>query len=321
LTQIREANAVKSITMALSAATTAGNPLSSFWEKVLSRKLTNLLEKWDGSFDTQDDARLVRKSMLRECAGDDIQPDIWAQFLKDLLYQDDPASYPFEVIDRILKIPSDAAPEDLSADGYTAPGFNIAPPTNGNVCHYMRLDRFIERTTGMPLGGDRTVEIYANEIRSGRVTENTLEGRFLGTGHFPVWVTDDSLSHETASDVVRNRLALRSLHSPGHRLIELKYDAALLVNGIRAPTVLDAWRGGSRQSWIFTKRKQGEINGPAWGYTIDLDTCHIGAPEAVHAPLRVSKEASRNIKLRVLEPTSSSPPELSLFGLLESTYI
>jgi hypothetical protein len=197
----------------------------------------------------------------------------------------------------------------------------IAPPPSGDVCHYMRLDRFIERVTGFALGGDRTVEIFANEVSAGRVSENMFQDRFLGVDHFPVWVTDDSLSHETTSDVVRNRLALRSLHAPGHRLIELKYDADLLDNRIHAPTVLDAWLGGSRQSWVFTKRKPSETNGPAWGYTINLDTCRIGAPEAVHAPLRVSKEASRNIKLRVLEPTSASPPELSLFALLESTYI
>jgi hypothetical protein len=82
------------------------------------------------------------------------------------------------------------------------------------------------------------------------------------------------------------------------------------------PRVLDAWRGGCRRSWLFSKRKP--TNELAWGRTIDLASggdCALGVPEAVHAPIA---GLELHVKLRVLTATSGPPPELSLYGLHEN---
>jgi hypothetical protein len=198
-------------------------PLSDYWENVVALRLRGQLQKWETSFDSWDDARLIRKSMLRECGCQDINRDVWADFLKNLLYQD-VTKYPFEAIDTLLT-------DDKTRSYYFLPGFKVEPPSDGRLFHYVRLDRFNEQSLGFTFRGDQGLGSLTSEI-----SRPELPIQKLGLEGLPVWVTDGSLSSETRSDTARNRLGLRSLHKADLSIVEVEYAADALKDGVRAPT-------------------------------------------------------------------------------------
>lgn len=281
----------------------------SFWLDSLANSFWFVLERWNEQFDTADDARLVGRSISRECHRSDIAPDIWFDFFRELVSVSRPADA-FEAIANILDGPL--------AQKFFLPGMPI--PWSGFVYHYERLDRLNEQSLRFPIGDDRLLENLADSIETGSCGGRQLEGRPLGRPTRPYWVTDDALIRETESDTVRNRLGLRSVNQPGYRLAEIRYPSAYLTAKsvqVKAPTVLDAWQDGARRSWIFTKAaKQSSV--PTAGHTIDLSLAPnggLGPREAVHAPLFVPPGDGFQFDLRVLRPITGAPPELSLVGL------
>jgi hypothetical protein len=285
-----------------------------YWEDSLSGRLWFTLEQWYKAF-VSDEALLIRRSIDRECARYDIVANVWDRFLTDIVsYRKMPAD-PYELIEGILSGPNRSE--------YLLPGKPVV--WSGEVCHYERLDRFIEHGLRLPIAGDEVIERIANLIQAGRCTGEDLEGARLGRTDKPYWVTDDALGGETESDQVCNRLGLRSLNQAGHRLVEIRYSAAYLENRrieVKAPTVLDSWQDGLQCSWIFTKRPE-QGAGPTSGRTVDISDGEgkTGMVEAVHSAIGVLPTEGLRIRLRVLRPTTGAPPELSLVGLLESMLI
>jgi hypothetical protein len=256
----------------------------------------------------------VRRNVDRECARRDIDPDVWAEFFFELVsHRDEPDSY--AAIRQTLNGPRKGK--------FFLAGKAI--PWSGDVFHYERIDRFVVHSLNLPIAGDQTLERIASLIEDGICTGDALHDKTLGRPDRPNWVTDDELSAEPESDRVRDRLGLRSLNRAGYRLVEIRYREAYLAQKkieIRAPTVLDSWQDGAKQSWIFTKRPE-EGNGPESGRTIDISETDgkPGAVEAVHGSVIVKKGEGPQIRIRVLHATTRAPDELSLWGLLRNRVV
>jgi hypothetical protein len=199
-------------------------------------------------------------------------------------------------------------------------------PWSGDVYHYERIDRLNEQSLRFPIGNDGLLENIATAIEQGLCTGVQLTRQSLGRSNRPYWITNASLAAETQSDIVRDRLGLRSVNQAGYRLVEINYSVAYLVSRnvqIKAPTVLDAWQDGIRRSWIFTKAA-GDGQVPQPGRTIDLSKGSDGAlgpPEAVHGQLFVAVGDGHQFNLRVLRPTTDAPLEISLVGLLRNNAV
>lgn len=287
----------------------------SFWQASLARSFWSVLERWHEQFQIDDDARLVGRSLERECLRSDIAPEIWSDFFRELMSISQPSDT-FKAIDNIIAGPHGAR--------FFLPGKNI--PWSGDVYHYERLDRLNEQSLRFPVGSDALLENLAHAIETKSCTGRQLERRSLGRSNRPYWITDATMVEEEESNVVRNRLGLRSVDQPGYRLVEISYPLAYLnVRNvqIKAPTVLDAWRDGAKRSWIFTKGAPGSSD-PEPGRTIDLSQAPnggLGPLEAVHAPLIVAPGDGTQFHLRVLRPINEPPPELSLAGLFMNSTI
>jgi len=294
---------------------TSESPFRSFWDTVLNERFWFTLSAWYDSFGMGDDARLVQRSLHRECQRSDIELEKWTEFFRELMSPEAPAD-PFHAIERVLSGPRKAR--------YFLPGKIIA--WFGDVCHYARIDRFNEQSLRFPIGGDTLLGKIADAIEHGSISGSSMEGNSIGVADRPLWITDITLTEEATSDVARNRLGLRSLNQPGNRLVEVRYRAAYLQQKgvqIKAPTVLDAWHDGPRRSWIFTKRP-GTASEPEPGRTVAFSGDCRGIPgviEGVHAPLLVLPTEGSNFALRVLRPTAELPPEQSLAGLLENDLV
>jgi hypothetical protein len=288
----------------------------SFWAGSLVKSFWFVLERWHEQFQIADDTRLIGRSISRECYRNDIAPDVWSDFFRELISISQPSDA-FEAIDNIL-----AGPQALR---FFLPGKPIPWFIGSLVYHYERLDRLNEQSLGFPIGSDRMLESLAHAIETKLCDGQQLEGWPLGRLNRPYWVTNEAFTAVEESDVVRNKLGLRGINQPGYRLVEIRYSSSYLNSRsipIKAPTVLDAWKDGARRSWIFTKTG-GHSSNAEPGRTIDLSQPDggRGVPEAVHAPLIVRKGEGSWFALRVLRPITEPPPELSLVGLFRNESI
>jgi len=68
------------------AAQATFSPFESFWQTSLTRRLWFFLDRWHGSFNTADDARLIPRNIERECLRADIEPKVWADFFRELRF-------------------------------------------------------------------------------------------------------------------------------------------------------------------------------------------------------------------------------------------
>ena len=277
--------------------------LAALWKSSVSDKLWAVIENRYRSLELQPKMRLIRKNLDRECACDDIDAEVWTEFLRELAGIELPTNCQ-QAIDTIL---------GRRRQYYFLPGKIIDSDNPERLFHYMRLGRFAQYNL-------KDFAIPQTAILERMITEKRVSGVHLednvigGVPQRPVWVTTDVLGTETSGDRVRNALGMRHVDSVGDSLVEVSYPLRF-TRGIHAPTFIDAcWRKAS-DSWIFRKRDQEENPmGPKWGTTIDMSDQNggtTGSPEAVHAPFLIRKGNGSEINLRVLEAMTVPVPEMN----------
>lgn len=276
--------------------------LATLWKASVSDKLWAAIENRYNTLEFNSRLRLIRKNLDRECARDDIEADVWTEFLRELAGTDLDADCR-QAVDVIL---------GRRRRYYFLPGKIIDRNNSERLFHYMRLGRFAKNNLkdfAIPQ------EVTLERLISGkRILGINLENTLLGVLQCPVWVTTDALGTVTSGDRVRNALGMRHVDSVGDRLVEISYPLRF-TTGIHAPTFIDAcWRKAS-ESWIFRKMDREENQTETkWGMTIDMsdrDGWKMGAPEAVHAPFLIQTGGGSEINLRVLEAITEPIPEMN----------
>lgn len=291
---------------------TKPTPFNEYWTAKLSVNIWAALDRWYQRFKTSDTGPLIQLTLDRECERGDISPEIWSAFLKELLINVQEDS--FVSVNAVLAA-------DFQHKRYFLPGLPVKPKAP-SLFRYTPLDRLNEQALGLPIGGEVTLGRLSDLIKSGRCTGRHMIGGSVGDSRYPVWITDDSCAAESSGDCVRNKLGLRHIYRDGQILAEVRYPIAVLQRkgiDIKAPTALDAWRYGVEGSWVFRKLKH-QSGGPEWGNTVNLSSGgsgQKGVPEAVHESFVVEPTEGDDLTLRVLEPITGPPPEMSLYAMAQ----
>jgi hypothetical protein len=235
---------------------------------------------WYEACGSDDQRKLIRRNLDRECNRSDIDEGVLESFFlrlsNNLPTEDEvrlgayyrwivrgcPFGSPEEdwlsaeevsrrrVIARPLQIINEIFRSDRG--DFILKGYPVSPRGH-YLCRYMKLEDFVQYNTTRPdlvqLNDDGVQDLsrYAILIRLGRLTGSHMENTFFGDPDHPVWCTTDAYAAETDADRVRNDLGL--LHMTGGYIVEVKYPSDL-SGSLRAPTVLDASSRGA-DNWIL----------------------------------------------------------------------
>jgi len=271
------------------------------------------LQRWYEVFGDQPFWRWIRRNIDRECDRRDVYRIKWDRFLRELaaeLVQKGVEEYrqqPCLPVDLVIR-----ADHSSNRHYFLLPGRKLR---SGHpwLYRYISLDDFHFYVSNPMAFRRMRLPQLASAINGGAVTGAVMENSIFGKPQSPVWCTDGSLSLETAATIVRNRLAL--VPRTHGWVVEIKYPYGLLERQgecLRSPTFLDAARDGACKNWIFVKNRN--PGGPGWGYTVDMTrggSCDRGAPEAVHAPIKIEAGRGGEIALRVLELIEDSLPQVN----------
>jgi hypothetical protein len=280
--------------------------IRTYWQEYAVDRLWSAIEKRYSALDSElrPELRLIKRNVDRESALRDIRPEIWTEFIREMMAGDLPEDW-CACTDAVL---------ERRRKYYFMPGRRIEFDVPSRLFHYMRLGRF-QKDLLKEFAITDTARL-AELITANQISGKNLERRILIRAGHVVWVTDDSLSATTNADEVRNALGLRHIDNLGDRLIELNYPSGSIgPSGLRAPTVLDAAWQGTAQSWVFTKRSKGSDSEADWGRTLNMTpdkSTGSGHREAVHEPFAVTQDIAPEIQLRVLDPLTEPLPSLNI---------
>ncbi|MGH9612011.1 MAG: hypothetical protein ACRD4P_02905, partial [Bryobacteraceae bacterium] len=149
--------------------------LAILWKSSVSDKLWAAIENRYRTLEFDSKLRLIRKNLDRECACDDIEADVWTEFLRELAGTDLAADCQ-QAVDAIL---------GRRRKYYFLPGKIIDRDNPERLFHYMRLGRFAKNNLkDFAIPQTATLE----RIISGkRILGTHLENTLMGVPQHPVW--------------------------------------------------------------------------------------------------------------------------------------
>lgn len=172
-------------------------------------------------------------------------------------------------------------------------------PSRSARCSRVMLDRdfFDQNINNKDIGRLITGPSVADAHIS--LVEKNLQA--YAKGHFPpltmkrpfVWVTEtealevvvarERKRKRQAADRVRNMLGLAHFLPAGEpHLIEVQYPPAFFKKRKAVPFAAPTFLEGRPPNMVYRSLRNSE----GWGITVDLDTGHLGLPEAVHGRIR-----------------------------------
>jgi SIR2-like domain len=248
--------------------------LEEYGRQHLGESTWNKLASWYSSLHGSTHLNLLRLNLDRECAREDLEPDIWQEFLRRLALLHPTAADPFAPLNRV-------ADEDPGAFVLRGKAIENAGPLR-RYLRYVDFERILSE--GMAAGAP---------IDDGSALENSLLGR---PGH-PVWCTDASYARVTDPNII----ALDLWPTTASPIVEIAYSIEVLMpdNYVRIATVPDIYWS---QALEFINVKKPALGEGDWCHTVRLDdvTLKDRTPSAVHAPLRLLVARTKRIGLRTI---------------------
>ncbi len=251
---------------------------ASAWEK---------LSGWHEALKATPAGQLLHVNLDRECLRNDLDRELWSEFLQRLAESDPSPDQPFDALTKLVQ---------SSGTRYLLRGRRIE--TQEALCRYMRLRHLLSmaKATGGRTGADASVALSqvaaedSNTLRIGEV--------LLGRPGGPSWCTTASYGE------FRNAAALAGDlwdGAPGEAVVEIRYTADTLApeDYLRVATVPDIYSGRVEEANILKP----EPGAGDWCWTIHIDDApnwKLLAPCGVHPTLKLSGAMGQALKLRVV---------------------
>ena len=273
-TSVSIVSPVRSATESVSPSRSAGQysspTLEAYCKQHLEASVWTRLMPWYQSLQGSPARELLRINLDRECERDDLEPDIWQEFLRRLAELDPTAATPLLPLYQVTN-------EDPVL--FVLRGKKIADA--GSLYRYMRYTDFERVFTAVGSPSDHATEL-----------ENGLLGR---PGH-PVWCTDATYATESDPAVIAHDL----WPTTESEIVEIAYSHEILLpdNYLRVATVPDIYWSDPH----YVNIKKPAPGKSDWCRTVRLDDKALNdrAPSAVHAPLRILAARTKQITLRKL---------------------
>jgi hypothetical protein len=255
--------------------------LSDYCRRHLDESTWHRLREWYESLAGTPERDLLHLNLDRECQGEDLDPEVWQEFLRRLAAHGPLRADPFAALWTVI----DEDPGLFVLQGRKIEG-SMA------LRRYMRYEDFEALLVGPPSAA------MAHESGD----DSRLENKLLGRPGHPVWCTDATYAAETNPQAIaRDIWPYQADH-----VVEIAYASETLMpdNYIRVATVPDIY--SSSRSYVNVKKSEAGASG--WCHTVRLDdpTLRDRAPSAIHAPLRLLAARTRKIGLRIIGSAARS---------------
>ncbi|MBN9660063.1 MAG: SIR2 family protein [Acidobacteria bacterium] len=246
------------------------------------------LSKWYEALKATPSGQLLRLNLDRECLRNDLERDLWSEFLNRLSEAGPSTHEPFGALTKLVQ---------SAGARYLLRGRRI--DTDEELCRYLRLRHLLamaKASSGSPAAsgvGSTSGQLAAEDSNTLRIGE-VLLGRPGG----PSWCTTASYGErrkaaELAGDLWDG--------APGEPVVEIRYKAETLApeDYLRVATVPDIYSGRVEEANILKP----EPGAGDWCWTIhvaDAPNWKTLAPCGVHPTLKLSGAVDQALQLRVV---------------------
>lgn len=242
------------------------------------------LAKWYEALKATPAGQLLRLNLDRECLRNDLERDLWPEFLNRLAEAGPSLEEPFAALIKLVQ---------TSGARYLLRGRRI--DTNEELCRYLRLRHMLQlaKASRGPAGAADVSSLAAEDSNTLRIGE-VLLGRPGG----PSWCTKATYSQfRTAAELA----AAIWDGAPGEPLVEIRYTTDTLAQEdfLRVATVPDIYSGRVEEANILKP----EPGAGDWCWTVHIEAGPDWkplAPSAVHPTLKLSAAMGQALKLRVV---------------------
>lgn len=263
-------------------------PTRDYCVNKLGPETWSRLSAWYEALKTTPSGQLLRVNLDRECLRNDIERDLWSEFLNRLSEAGPSPQEPFGALTKLVQ---------SSGARYLLRGRRME--TKEELCRYLRL-RHLLAMAKASRGPSVASEVSSMAGQLAAEDSNTLRiGEvLLGRPGGPSWCTTASYGERQKAAELTSDLWDGA---PGEPVVEIRYKAETLApeDYLRVATVPDIYSGRVEEANILKP----EPGAGDWCWTIhvaDAPKWKQLAPCGVHPTLKLSGAVDQALKLRVV---------------------
>lgn len=263
-------------------------PTRDYCVTKLGSEAWSRLSAWYEALKATPSGQLLRVNLDRECLRNDLERDLWSEFLNRLSEAGPSTQEPFGAVTKLVQ---------SSGARYLLRGRRI--DTKEELCRYLRLRHLLamaKATSGSSVASE--VSTMAGQLAAEDSNTLRIGEVLLGRPGGPSWCTTASYGEprkaaELAGDLWDG--------APGEPVVEIRYKAETLApeDYLRVATVPDIYSGRVEEANILKP----EPGAGDWCWTIhvaDAPKWKLLAPCGVHPTLKLSGAVDQGLKLRVV---------------------